>query len=91
MFQLCLQTFHFACNFACAIAVVKVCVLLLLLHMCCAVQVLVEHGTEVRTGDDLVIIEAMKVRQPEPVLVASCQISDGAHVVLCCACCRWRK
>jgi hypothetical protein len=60
---------------ACAIAVVKVFVLLLL-HMCCAVQVLVEHGTEVRTGDDLVIIEAMKVRQPEPVLVASCQISD---------------
>lgn len=28
----------------------------------CAVQVLVGHGTEVRTGDDLVIIEAMKVR-----------------------------
>jgi hypothetical protein len=25
------------------------------------VQVLVEHGTEVRTGDDLLIIEAMKV------------------------------
>jgi hypothetical protein len=37
------------------------------------VQVLVEHGTEVRTGDDLVIIEAMKVRQPEAL---GCQLPD---------------
>jgi hypothetical protein len=37
------------------------CVLLLLLLV--FLQVLVEHGTEVRAGDDLVIIEAMKVSE----------------------------
>jgi len=39
-----------------------------------AVQVLVQHGSEVRAGDDLVVIEAMKVRGREGCAGGCCQV-----------------